>query len=152
MKLDQFLADRHIPFERFPHEPAFTAGRIAECLHVPGKEVAKTVLLRAPHGYALAVLPATHRIDFDRVRQALGEDSIEMASEQEIEHVFPDCERGAMPPFGSLYRVRTVVDEALAADERIVFDGQNHEEAIRIRFRDFAALEHPKIGQFARPC
>jgi Ala-tRNA(Pro) deacylase len=152
MKLDQFLADRHIPFERFPHEPAYTAGRIAERLHVPGQEVAKTVLLRAPHGYALAVLPATHRIDLDRVRQALGEDSVEMASEQEMEQVFADCERGAMPPFGSLYRVRTVVDEALTADDRIVFDGQNHEEAIRMRYRDFAALEHPKIGHFARPC
>ena len=150
MKLDQFLTEREVPFERMLHPPASTATRVAECLHVPGKDVAKSVLLRTTHGYVLAVLPATFRVDLDRMRRELGEPEMEVACEQEIEQIFTDCERGAMPPFGSLYRLRTIVDEHLAEDDKIVFDAQSHEEAIRMRYRDFAKLEQPRIGHFAR--
>jgi Ala-tRNA(Pro) deacylase len=149
MKLDEFLIQRRIPFERMYHQPAFTADRVAQYLHVPGKDVAKTVLLRTPHGYVLAVLPATHHVDLDQVKRDLGEESVEMATEQEIEQLFQDCERGAMPPFGSLYQLPTIVDDALAKDEKIVFEAQNHEEAIRMTFHDFAELERPRIGHFA---
>jgi Ala-tRNA(Pro) deacylase len=152
MKLDQFLLDQHIPFEQVHHEPTFTANRVAECLHVPGKEVAKSVLLRAPLGYMLAVLPSTHRIDLDRIERELGNVPVEMASEQEMDQLFPDCERGALPPFGSLYHLPTIVDETLTEDERIVFEAQSHQQAIRIAFRDFQRLEHPRIGHFARLC
>src|SRR4051812_17669347 len=99
MKLDQFLTERQIPFERMFHRHAHTAHQLAEYLHIPGKDVAKTVLLRSPHGYILAVLPATDRVDLDRMRRDIGEDQIEMACEQEIEQVFRDCERGVLPPF-----------------------------------------------------
>ena len=150
MKLDEMLTNRHIPFERLHHRSAYTANRIAQVLHVPGKEMAKTVLLRAGAGYALAVLPASYRVDLDQVRRELGEEWVEMGSEEDMDHLFPDCERGAIPPFGSLYHLPTLVDESLADDEQIVFEAQNHEEAIRMAYRDYEALEHPRKAHFAQ--
>jgi Ala-tRNA(Pro) deacylase len=98
----------------------------------------------------LAVLPATHQVDLHRVREKLGQDSVELASEREIERLFPDCEPGAHPPFGSLYNLPTLLDESLAKDTEIVFEGQNHEEAYRMSFQDYEAMEHPMKGDFAR--
>lgn len=149
MRLDDFLSGQEVPFERLPHRQAFTANRIAQLLHVPGKEMAKTVLVRAPRGYFLAVLPATHHVDLARLSQDLHEDEIGLAEEDEIEQIFSDCERGAMPPFGSMYDVETVVDQSLAEDDRIVFEGQDHEEAYRMTFRDFESVEHPRLAKFA---
>src|SRR5262245_7336416 len=149
MKLDEFLSARDIPFERLLHTSAPTANRVAECLHVPGKDVAKSVLLRATHGYVLAVLPANFRVDIERIRGELGEPEMEFACEQEVEQIFNDCERGTTPPFGSLYHLPTVVDEHLTEDEKIVFDAQSHEEAFRMRYQDFARLEKPRVGHFA---
>jgi len=148
MKLDELLSSRRIAFERLHHRPTYTADRMAQMLHVRGREVAKPVLLRSGNIYVLAVLPATHQVDLERVRQALGQD-VQMATEDEMERVFPDCERGSMPPFGSLYHLQTLVDESLAADEQIVFENQSHEEAIRMSFQDYEALEHPRKGRFA---
>jgi Ala-tRNA(Pro) deacylase len=149
MKLDEMLTDRHVSFQRLPHRPTYTANRMAQALHVKGHDVAKSVLLRTGHGYVLAVLPATHQVDLARVRRELGEERVEIASEDDVEKVFPDCERGAVPPFGSFYNVPTLMDETLAADEQIVFEGQTHEEAIRMTYRDYEALEHPRHGRFA---
>ena len=100
----------------------------------------------------LAVLPADCRIDLDLMRCELGNEPIEMASEPEMDQLFPDCERGAMPPFGSLYHLATIVDETLAEDNRIVFEANSRREAIRMNYRDFAAIEHPRVGHFAQPC
>jgi Ala-tRNA(Pro) deacylase len=149
MNLDDFLSSRRVPFEHLHHRPAYTANRTAQMLHVPGKEVAKTVLLRTDRGYVLAVLPATHQVNLDEVRRELGVERVEMASEEEMERLFPDCERGTLPPFGSLYHLETLVDESLTADERIVFDAQSHEDAIRMTYRDYESLEHPRKGHFA---
>jgi Ala-tRNA(Pro) deacylase len=150
MRLDELLSSRRVPFERLHHRPEYAANRVAQALHVPGREMAKTVLLRTGHGYALAVLPATHRVDLQRIRQELGEEQVELASEEEMDRLFPDCERGALPPFGSLYNVPTLVDEALTRDEQIVFEAQNHEDAIRMAYRDYEAVEHPRTGHFAQ--
>jgi Ala-tRNA(Pro) deacylase len=149
MRLDEYLTEKHVPFTRLPHRPAYTANRVAQALHVRGKEMAKTVLLRTGHGHMLAVLPATHRVDLERLREDLREDQVGLASETEMDLLFPDCERGAIPPFGSLYHIPTVVDESLAMDDEIVFEGQNHQEAIRMRYRDYEAVEHPRMGHFA---
>ena len=149
MRLDEFLNERQVPFQRLHHAPAYTANRVAQALHVPGREMAKSVLVRTAQGYVLTVLPATHRVDLDRLRQDLHEGDIDLASEAEMERIFPDCERGAMPPFGSLYDLPTLVDESLAEDDQIVFEGQDHEEAIRMSYRDFEAVEHPRMGHFA---
>jgi Ala-tRNA(Pro) deacylase len=149
MQIDQLLSNRHIPFERLSHPTAYTANRVAQYLHVNGKDVAKCVLLKGRRGYFLAVLPASHRVDLERIGRELGDDHIEMAAEEEIHQLFPDCEVGAMPPFGSLYHLPTYVDEALAEDERIVFEAQCHDEAIRMSYRDYEEMEHPVRGHFA---
>jgi Ala-tRNA(Pro) deacylase len=149
MKLDDLLSERHIPFERLHHATTYGASRIAQALHVPGRDMAKPVLLRTENGYVMAVVPANQRVDLDRVRERLEEDWVEVAGEAEMTRVFPDCEVGAMPPFGSLYHLQTLVDERLAADDQIVFEGQNHEEAIRMAYKDYEALEHPIKGPFA---
>lgn len=149
MKLDEFLNERQVPFERLQHAPAYTANGIARILHVPGKELAKTVLLRADDKFALVVLPATHTVDLERVKRELGAERVALATEDEMARLFPDCEPGAIPPFGSLYHLTTLVDESLATDEEIVFEGQNHHEAIRMTYRDFQAQEHPRLGHFA---
>ncbi len=149
MRVDEMLTSRHVPFQAMRHRPTFTANRMAQVLHVPGKEVAKSVLLRSGKDYVLVVLPATHYVDMERIRRRLGEADVEMANEQDMASVFPDCETGAMPPFGSLYRVHTLVDDALAEDEEIVFENQSHQEAIRMRFADFDSLEHPIKGRFS---
>jgi Ala-tRNA(Pro) deacylase len=149
MKLEEFLSEHHVSFQKMPHQPAYTANRIAQALHVPGREVAKSVLLRTGHGHVLAVVPATHRVDLDEIRDCLGEETVEMAPEEDMEQLFPDCERGAIPPFGSMYHLPTIVDQSLAKDEEIVFEGQSHEEAIRMSYRDYEALENPRMGQFA---
>src|SRR5262249_9735938 len=105
MQLDEFFTGKHIAFQKLPHRPAYTANRMAQALHVPGHEVAKTVLLRTGAGYAVAVLPATHRLDLDELRACLHDEHVDMASENDMDQLFPDCERGAVPPFGSLYRL-----------------------------------------------
>lgn len=143
MKLDDLLSSRRISYERLHHETAYTANRVAQALHVPGRKVAKCVLLRAGPGYVLAVVPASCQVDLKRLGDELGEENVAMASECEIEQVFPDCESGAMPPFGSLYHVPTFVDETLVHDDDIVFEAAKHNEAIRMRFRDYDELEHP---------
>jgi len=148
MKLDELLATNHIPFERLHHPPAYTAQRVARFLHIPVGHVAKTVFLRTADGYALAVLPANRRVDMVRAGQCLGKGKAELADEAEMEQVFQDCECGAMPPFGSIYHLPTVVDESLARDESIVFEAQCHEKAIRMAYRDFEAIEHPRTGSF----
>jgi Ala-tRNA(Pro) deacylase len=149
MKLDEFLTTRRVPFEKLTHRPAYTANRIAQMLHVPGRHLAKSVLLRTGHGYALAVLPATHRVDLNKVRDCLGEERMELASEDDMQRLFPDCETGAMPPFGSLYQLPTVVDDSLAEDKEIVFENQTHDKAIRMAYSDYEEVEHPRHGRFA---
>jgi Ala-tRNA(Pro) deacylase len=150
MKLDELLTNRQVAYEHLHHRPAYTANRTAQTLHVPGQEMAKTVVLRVDGRYVLAVLPATHRIDLEKLRQDMGAERVEMASESEMDRLFPDCERGAVPPFGSLYHLETWIDESLTADEQIVFDAHSHEDAIRMRFRDYEALEHPHRGRFGQ--
>ena len=149
MRIDEFLTERQVSFERLYHRPAYTANRVAQMLHVPGKEMAKTVLVRTGHGYILAVLPAICRVDMERLRQVLHEDQVDLATEHEMELLFPDCDTGAMPPFGSLYHLPTLADETLAEDREIVFEGQDHNEAIRMQCPDYLALEHPRREQFA---
>src|SRR5258708_1185463 len=113
MRLDELLSTRHVPFERLHHPPAYTARRVARFLHIPVGNVDKTVLLRTGDGYAVAVLPANRRVDMARAGQCLGKRQVELADESEMDQVFPDCECGAMPPFGSIYHLPPVVDDSL---------------------------------------
>jgi Ala-tRNA(Pro) deacylase len=151
MNVQQFLEQRHIPFQMLNHRPTYAAQRLAQVVQVPGGEVAKAVLLRADDGFVLAVLAATRGVNVDRVQELVGADNVELASEAECGDCFPDCELGAVPPFGSKYGMRTLVDRSLSEDEEIVFEGNTHHEAIRMKFRDFMELEHPRLADFSHP-
>jgi Ala-tRNA(Pro) deacylase len=152
MNICKFLEGRGVAFDVLSHPSAYDAQHLAQSLHVPGREVAKTVLLRANHryGYLVAVLPATKRIDLERLSRQLCGCEVELATEAEIAEHCPDCEFGVLPPFGSQYAMTTVVDESLAGDPEIVFEGNSHEEAIRMKFRDFMRIEEPLILAFAK--
>jgi Ala-tRNA(Pro) deacylase len=152
MNTRQFLEQHRVAFEVLPHDEAFGASRVAQAVHTPGREVAKVVLLRADGGYRYiaAVLPATHVVDFDELSQALGGARLELASEEDIANRCPDCERGALPPFGSQYAAETIIDASLTEDEQIVFSGSSHREAIRMQYQDYYDTEHPRVAHFAR--
>lgn len=148
MRVPQFLTDHQIPFETIYHPPAFTAHKRAKFLHIPGRQVAKTVLLAGPEDFFLAVLPATHHIDLQALGAALG-GPVRLADCREITQVFRDCEWGVVPPFGMLYGLATVVDEALQPDDVLIFEGNTHGEAVRILCRDYLVLEKPARLRFA---
>ena len=150
MKIGEFLQQQKVRFDRLPHPATFDAQRMAHVLHVPGREVAKTVLLRCREDrYVIAVLPATKSIDLKRVSQALGGALLELATTIEIGEHCPDCEIGALPPFGSRYGMKTIVDEGLTSDEEIVFEGNTHHEAFRMQFKDYRRIEKPIVADFA---
>ncbi|HEY2882630.1 MAG TPA: YbaK/EbsC family protein [Pirellulales bacterium] len=152
MKLHEYLSDRHVEFDVLDHEATFDSQHLAESIHVSGRRVAKTVLLRMDHGYkyAVAILPATHLIDLEAIAQLLGGAKLELATEYEIAQRCPDCETGVLPPFGSMYGLETLLDESLRNAEQIVFEGNTHHEAIRMAGEDFMRLENPIVGSFAR--
>jgi len=153
MNIVNYLETKKVPFALETHSDTFDAQHLAHALHVPGHSVAKTVLLRANHDYAyvLAVLPATHRVDLQRLSQVLGGANVQLATEVEIGKHCPDCEFGVLPPFGSQYALNTIVDESLVSDQEIVLQGNTHHEAIRMKYRDFYKLEHPLVASFATP-
>jgi Ala-tRNA(Pro) deacylase len=149
MRIADFLAEQQVAFENLLHPPAFTAQKRAKYLRVSGNRVAKSVLLSGPRGFFLAVLPATHRLDPARLAAEAG-GPVRLATEREVAAVFPDCEWGVVPPFGSLYGLSTVLDEELSPDTVIVFEGDGHAHAVRLLCRDFERLERPRRLRFAR--
>jgi len=149
MNVGQFLESRGVNYEHIPHRATYEAQRLAEVVAVSGYEVAKTVLLRVDGTYMLPVLPAPMLVALDLARQSLRAEDVRLASEAEFNRIFPDCEVGAMPPFGSQYSLKTIVEQTLADDDEIVFQGNTHEDAYRIRFADFQRLEDPLILRIA---
>ena len=147
-KLVEFLDQKHIPYVTQPHPRAYTAQETAAAVHVPGWEVAKTVIVRADGQFMMAVVPATRRIDLDRLRVAVGASQIRLATEVEFGDLFPECETGAMPPFGNLYHVPVVVDDSLKKDREIVFNAGSHTETIRMAFDEFTELVRPIFASF----
>ena len=150
MRIATFLEDQQVAFESLPHAPAFTAEKRAKYLRLPGRQVAKSLLLHGPEGYILAILPATHQVDTERLALELG-GSVRLATDAEIADTFRDCEWGVVPPFGTLYGLPTLLDDSLDADTQMVFEGQTHFEAVRLRCADFERLEKPRRLRFAMP-
>ncbi len=146
-RLREHLDARNVKYVVIAHSRAFTAQEIAASLHVPGREMAKTVIIKSPRGLALCVLRAMDKVDVERVAALLGAPYARLATEQEFQDRFPDCEMGAMPPFGNLYDIPTLVDEALTHDREIVFNAGTHVDAIRLSYVDFAAMANPIVGQ-----
>ena len=147
MNIPDFLDRKGVFFEVLPHYKTYEAQRMAQAVHVSGHHVAKTVLLRIGESneYVVVVLPATRNIDFEEARKVFGAEQVELATEREISIHCADCDVGALPPFGSQYNMRTVVDQSLTEDDEIVFEGNTHSEAIRMKYADFERLERPEI-------
>jgi Ala-tRNA(Pro) deacylase len=148
-KLKQFLDRNNVPYLTIAHSPAYTAQQIAQVAHVSGRELAKTVILKIDGGLAMAVLPATHHVDLELLRDSLDARTVELAHEVDFETAFPGCELGAMPPFGNLWHVPVYVAEALAEDEQIAFNAGTHTELIQMAYVDFERLVKPRVLHLA---
>ena len=153
MYVEDYLRSQHVWFETLLHRPASSATKLASSVHVPGRGVAKTVLVKAGEKFVLAVLPATARIDLDRLGRVLGIDSsqLRLASRDEILQTIGDCEPGVIPPFGRLYGLETIMDDSLADNPTIVFGANTRHQGMRMRFSDYEALEEPVRAVFAEP-
>lgn len=148
-KLREFLDSQGVEYVTITHSPAFTAQKIAASAHISGKELAKTVIVRIDGRLAMAILPASYRVDFDLLRDASGANEVELAGEADFRETFPDCELGAMPPFGNLYSMYVFVAEKLAEDEDIAFNACSHTELIKMRYSDFERLVKPIVVKFS---
>jgi Ala-tRNA(Pro) deacylase len=147
--LHAFLRAAHVPYSVVPHPPAFTAQEEAAIMHVPGRDWAKVVICFVDGTPIEAVLPATTTVKLDRLLDLAGGRTIRLAEEGELRGLFPDCEMGAMPPFGAIYGQTVFADAALAGEADIVFNAGTHTEAIVMRWADFARAVRPIVGTFA---
>ncbi|MDD5093786.1 MAG: YbaK/EbsC family protein [Dehalococcoidia bacterium] len=148
-RLKEFLDQKKVRYVVISHPMAYSAQQIAASAHIPGRELAKTVMVKIDGKMAMAVLPAFCRVDFDRLRDAAGARTVQLASEQEFKDLFPGCMVGAMPPFGNLYGMDVFVEKSLAEDEEIAFNAGAHSELIRLAYKDFQRLAAPKVGTFS---
>jgi Ala-tRNA(Pro) deacylase len=148
--LDQFLRQARVPYTTFRHPEAFTAQGEAAVSHVPGRSWAKIVVCVADNEPILAVLPAPFMLDLEQLRVLTGASALRLASEQEFQQLYPDCELGAMPPFGNLYLQRVFVDQSLVGETDMAFNAGTHTDAIRMHYWDFAEVAHPVVGVFGR--
>src|SRR2546425_7947122 len=144
-RLKEFLDGHHVKYVTVSHSRCYTAQDVAESAHVPGRELAKTVLVRLDGSMAMVVLPAASRVDFDLLKQAAGAQHAELAGEKEFKDLFPECELGAMPPFGTLYGMETYASDRLREQEEIAFSAGSHSEIIRLSYGDFERLAKPRI-------
>lgn len=146
--LTEYLDKHGVQYAVIPHSPAYTAQGIAALSHTPGKELAKSVVVRVDGEMTLAVLPASFQVDLGMLKRAIRAKNVALASEDEFRDSFPECETGAMPPFGNLYGMRVIADEMLAQDKEITFNACSHRELIRLSWDDFQMLARPKMARF----
>ncbi len=144
-KLREFLDSSHIRYLVISHSVAYTAQGIAALVHLSGKKLAKTVIVKIDGVLAMAVVPASMHVDLDLLRTAAGAGVVEVATEQEFKDAFPDCETGAMPPFGNLYDMPVYADASLAENEEITFNAGTHRELMRMGWRDLTRLVDAQI-------
>ena len=148
MDVIAYLKKQKVKFEHMTHEEKFTSQEVAAAQHVPGAELMKAVLVKAGDAFALAVLSANHKIDFKKLAKALKAKKVQLASEADLAQVFPDVEIGAEPPFGSLYDLKTIVDEHLAEDDEVVFQSGTHKDTVKMKWADYVKLEDPETAAF----
>jgi Ala-tRNA(Pro) deacylase len=148
-KVKAFLDIHGTKYIVISHSKAYTAQGIAAVAHVSGRELAKTVIVKLDGDLAMAVLPASYQVDLEELRRRTGVRSVELATEREFKQHFPDCETGAMPPFGNLYGIPVYVDETLTEDREISFNAGSHYELIKMAYRDFERLVKPEVMDFS---
>lgn len=144
-KLTKYLDENDIKYVVVKHSKAYTAQEVAASAHIPGKEMIKTVMVKVDGDIKMVVLPSTHDVDFDAIKDNFDAESVELAAENEFENLFPGSELGAMPPFGNFYDMKTYVAEVLTEDEEIAFNAGTHRELIKMNFSDYEELVQPII-------
>jgi Ala-tRNA(Pro) deacylase len=152
-KLDNvidYLKHNNVQYEVIEHAPAFSAHEVAVVSHVPEKDLAKTLIVNADGKYYMVVMPADHRLDDHLLQGMLKSKHVQLASEEDLQQIFPDCEVGAMPPFGNLYALPVYADKSLADDNVIVFNACSHTRSIRLKMYDFLRLVKPVVAEFSQ--
>lgn len=147
-RIREFLDGNKVRYDLISHSPAYTAQEVAASAHVPGKDMAKVVVVNVDGQTALAVVPATREVDLERLCAAAGAD-VEIAMERDFVHRFEGCQVGAFPPFGILFGMETYADSALAGEEYIAFNAGTHTELIAMKFADWWRLAHPKLASIS---
>ncbi len=147
-KMKEFLDQQNVKYVTISHSPAYTAQEVAQSAHIKGKELAKVVIVELDGQMAMAVLPANRKIVLQDLREVTGSDEVKFASEDKFQARFPDCETGAMPPFGNLYGMDVYVAESLTQNEEIAFNAGSHTEVVKLPFREFERLVQPKVLSF----
>ena len=147
-KLKAFLDSQNVKYVSVIHSPAYTAQEIAASAHLPGKELAKTIIVTIDGRMAMAVLPANRKVVLQDLREITGSDQVRFLAELKFKDRFPDCELGATPPFGNLYGMKVYAAESLAENEEIAFNAGSHEEIVELAFRDFERLVAPRVTAF----
>ena len=149
-RLKEFLDTHQIKYVSISHSLAYTAQGSAALAHIPGKDLAKTVVVRLDGRMAMAVVPAIYHVDTQLLKKATGATVVQVASEAEFTDMFPDCEAGAMPPFGNLYDMKVFVDETLSHEKQIAFNAGSHRELIQLAWDDYQMLVQPVITRLTR--
>jgi Ala-tRNA(Pro) deacylase len=144
-KLQEFLDSKGVRYSHTVHPLAYTAREVAHAEHVRPQEMAKVVIIVTDGEYRMAVLPATRLVDLPELRTALEAHGTRLATEEELSRIFPDCELGAMPPFGNLYNLKILMDAALMADETIAFNAGTHRDVVHMRLDDYRRIAKPEI-------
>jgi Ala-tRNA(Pro) deacylase len=147
-RLKEYLDKNQVKYISIQHSPAYTSQEIAAESHVPGRILAKTVIVKIEGKMAMVVLPATRKVILQELRQALEAEKVTLATEAEFKELFPDCELGAMPPFGNLYNMEVYLSPELANNEEIAFNAGTHTELIKMSYKDFERLVQPKVISF----
>jgi Ala-tRNA(Pro) deacylase len=147
--LTAYLDTENVAYVVISHSPAYTAQGIAGLAHIPGKELAKTVIVKLDGKLAMAVIPAKFHVDLALLKKAAHATSVALASEDEFRDQFPECETGAMPPFGNLFGLDVFADDSLEKDKEIAFNAGTHRELIRMTWEDFKRLAEPRVIRFA---
>lgn len=148
-KLLEYLDERGILYEKIVHPEAYSAQETADRARVPGREFAKTVMIKLDGRMAMAVLPAPEKVNFTLLQQAAGARTISLATEPDFNEMFPDCDLGAMPPFGNIYDLDVFVSATMSATEHIAFPAGTHTELLRMTYADFSRLVRPRMARFA---
>ena len=146
--LKTYLDREHVHYDVLPHPKAFRAVAIAQTLRTPEKEMAKVVIVKVAGRFVTTVLPANWNVNLHCLRKIFRTHHVRLATETELTRLFPDCELGAMPPFGTLYGLPVYVDRSLTQDKEILFEAGTHSDAIRMRYWDFAGLVFPVVADF----
>lgn len=147
-RLKDFLVQHRVEHQVLPHREVFTAQEVAEASHVSGRQLAKVVVVREEgKGHLMAVIPGSRRLDVSALKSLVGARKLSLDTEDEVGHLFPDCELGAMPPFGNLYDLRVYIDASFGREKEFFFQAGNHHEVVRMAYGEYARLVNPVVGE-----